>query len=50
MEVLVLRIEGYTYPEISQRLRDHPHPDALRRRWFRLRQKIAKAIAKGGSK
>lgn len=47
-EVLTMRIEGYSYPEISARLRNHPHPDALRRRWFRLRHKIAKALMSGG--
>lgn len=49
LEVLVMRVEGYTYREIAARLRDNPQPAALRRRWFRLRQKVAKQLM-GGEK
>ena len=45
--VLALRMQGLSYPEISRTLPGNPHPDALRRRFFRFRAKVRKLMEAG---
>lgn len=47
-QVLALRAEGYSYGEISDMLPGKPHPDALRRRFFRFRAKVLRLMEESG--